>query len=120
MYIENQVCSENYAERLKKLGVRQKSLYYHTHSKFGVLPKQSIDFTGNPTSAFTCAELVQMNENIHGISFSERKKQFYSGDAIDNDVLYYKTFADALASKLLSSLRLKYIEIEVVNNRLSD
>ena len=118
MIIEKQVCNENYAERLKELGVVQKSLFYHTHSKFGVLAKQSIDFTGNPTSAFSCAELVQMNGNVYGIYFSNRENKFYSGSAVDNDVFYYETFSDALAAKLINAIKKEWVTIEEVNARL--
>ena len=118
MYIEKQVCNENLAERLKELGVLQKSLFYHTHSKFGVLPKQSIDFKGKPTSAFTCAELVQMNENVFGIDFSDREKKFYSGCAVDNDVRYFETFSDALAAKLIKAIKNEWITIDEINARL--
>lgn len=118
MYIEKQVCNEDYSERLYELGVEQKSLYYHTHSKFGILPKQSIDFTGRPMSAFTCAELVQMNENTHGIEFSNKARLFYSGNSVDDDVFYYKSFADALAGKLLNSLKKGWVSVDTVNARL--
>ncbi len=119
MFVEKQCCNENYAERLKELGVCQKSLFYHTHSShWGVMPKQSIDFTGSPTSAFTCAELVQMNENIFGIEFSDKNKKFYTGCAVDHDIFYYDTFADALAAKLINAIRNEWITIEEVNARL--
>ena len=39
MHIDKQCCSIKYAERLKELGVLQDSLFYHTHSDFGILPK---------------------------------------------------------------------------------
>lgn len=119
MYLEKQCCNINYSERLKELGVTQKSLFYHTHSeKWGIMPKQSIDFTGNPTSAFTCAELVQMNENVYGISFSDREKKFYSGSAVDKDIFYYETFSDALASKLINAIKEEWVTVEEVNARL--
>jgi hypothetical protein len=119
MYLEKQCCNSYYAEQLKGLGVAQKSLFYHTHSeKWGIMPKRSIDFTGDPTSAFTCAELVQMNENVYGISFSDREKKFYSGSAVDNDVFYYDTFSDALAAKLINAIKKEWITIDEVNARL--
>ena len=118
MNIEKQCCSLYFAERLKKLGVLQESLFYHTHSKkWGIMPKQSIDFSGSPTSAFTCAELVQMNLNIHGIHFSEKEKKFYRGDAI-NGVSIYNSFSDALAEKLINAISMEWVTLEEVNNRL--
>jgi len=118
MNIEKQCCNINYAKRLKELGVSQKSLFYHTHSKFGILPRHSVDFTGSPTSAFTVAELVQMNENVYGIQFSDYNKKFYSGSAIDNDVFHYETYADALAAKLIQAIKLDWVTVEEVNKRL--
>lgn len=120
MYLEKQCCNKSSAEVLKALGVIQQSLFYHTDEKWGIMPKKSIDFTGNPTSAFTCAELVQMNENIYGIDFSDKEKKFYSGNAVDNNVVYYETFSDALAAKLINAIKNEWITIEEVNARLVD
>ena len=120
MNIEKQCCNINYAERLKELGIIQKSLFYHTHSQFGILPKQSIDFNGRPTSAFTCAELVQMNENVSGIDFSDTQKKFYSDSIQDGDLFYYDSYSDALAGKLIDALKKKWITYSEVNARLLD
>lgn len=60
MDIEYQVCTESQADELKDLGVAQESVFYHTHSKWGVMPRQSIDFSGDPSSAFTVSELLNM------------------------------------------------------------
>lgn len=57
MKLEDQVITEKQADRLKELGIAQEALFYHTHSKWGVMPKKSIDFTGAPSAAFTVAEL---------------------------------------------------------------
>ena len=57
--LPNRYISESNAYKLKDLGFPQHSLYYHTHSKFGILNRMSIDFTGNPPSAFDLYELFQ-------------------------------------------------------------
>lgn len=58
MNLEDQVCTLQQSEILYKLGVAGESLFYHTNSKFGILPKKSIDFSnGYVPNAFTVAEL---------------------------------------------------------------
>lgn len=58
MKLEDQVITEKQADLLKGLGIIQEALYYHTHSeKWGVMPRKSIDFKGDPSAAFTVAEL---------------------------------------------------------------
>jgi len=118
MKLEKQCCNLEYADKLKELGVEQKSLFYHTHSKWGVMPKKSIDFTGNPTSAYTCAELVQMCGNTYAIEFDEKHQRFYSGSAVNNDVVCYETFSDALAAKLIKAIENDWISVDRVNKRL--
>lgn len=118
MLIEKQCCNIDYSERLKELGVNQKSLYYHTYSKYGILPKQSIDFKGNPTSAFTCAELVQLNEDIGDIHFSHKNRKFFSGSGISNTLVYYETFSDALAARLLDFIKNEWVTVDELNARM--
>lgn len=124
MQLEKQVCTLEQAKKLKELGVKQESLFYHTSSeKWGVLPKTSIDFTGDPWSAFTAAELVQMNQNCYNIEYSEKNKnQYYSQTSIADDFsqvfTYYDTFAEACAAKLINSLEKGRISMDEVNNRL--
>ena len=117
MDIQKQVCNQKLSERLKELGVMQESLFYYTDEKWGIMPKKSIDFSGSPTSAFTCAELVQMNENIFGIDFSDRHKKFYTL-CLNNEVRYFETFADSLAAKLIQAIKNGWITIDIVNVRL--
>lgn len=119
MKLENQVCSIGQAEKLKKLGVKQiHSLFYWTHSeKWGIMPKSSIDFSGNPTAMFTAAELVQMNGNCYGIEYSDRDNQFYRQS--DNNIfVHYDTFSQACADKLINAIEREWITIDEVNNRL--
>lgn len=60
MKLEDQVCTPDQGEKLKELGIKQESLYYWTHSKWGIIPYASVDFSGDPTSVFTVAELGLM------------------------------------------------------------
>ncbi len=115
MEINKQVCSRSFSESLARFGIIQESLYYHS---YGVIPKELADTGDDYLSAFTCAELVQMNEDIKGIEFSDTKKKFFAINPIDNDVVYYHTFADALAYKLVESLEDGILTAEIVNKRL--
>ena len=47
------------ADKMNELEFPQNSLFYHTHSKFGLLNRMSIDFTGNASSAYDLFELMQ-------------------------------------------------------------
>ena len=57
MKIESQVCLPEQGKRLKALGIIQESLFYWAGDKWGIMPKSSIDFSGDPTSVFTVGEL---------------------------------------------------------------
>lgn len=65
MKIEDQCCTPAQGEKLKDLGIKQESLFYWTHSKWGIMPKSSIDFSGDPTSVFTVAELGVLLPDIY-------------------------------------------------------
>jgi hypothetical protein len=120
MYLDDQVCSIEYAEKLKELGVKQESLFYYTHSDWGIMPKSSIDFkNGDPTSAFTAGELVQMSEGISGIEYSYIKKKYYTGNSLLHNVKYHKTFSDAVAYRLILAIKESFFTIERVNKNLS-
>lgn len=72
MKLENQVCSLELSKKLKELGVRQDSLYYHECPKWdeeqkasqlvGILRKPPEEKEGEPNyySAFTVAELGEL------------------------------------------------------------
>lgn len=126
MNLEKQVCTFEQAKKLKELGVKQESLFYHTHSeKWGVLPKKGCDFTGDPLSAFSVAELVQMNQNCFNIEYSESEKnRYYSQTSMDEDYskrfTYYATFAEACAAKLITALEREWVSVDEVNARLID
>lgn len=76
--LKNRLVNFENSEKLKDLGFPQNSLFYHTHSKFGLLYRMSIDFSGNPISAFDLFEIMQfipigsyLMERFHG-RFSSR------------------------------------------------
>lgn len=120
MKLENQVCSIEQAEKLKELGVKQESLFYWTHSeKWGIMPKKSIDFSGNPTSVFTASELIQMNISFGGIEYSDKNHKFYMQTSFEpKEFTYYDTFSQALAYRLISAIENGWTTIEEVNERL--
>lgn len=120
MKLENQVCSVEQAEKLKKLGVKQESLFYWTHSeKWGIMPKKSIDFSGNPTSMFTASELVLMIGFCYGIEYSDKKQQFYmETNSSPREFTYYDTFSQACAYKLINAIEKEWIPIDKINKRL--
>lgn len=57
--LENRFVDEEKADIMNNVGFPQNSLFYHTHSKFGILNRMSIDFSGRPSSAFDLFELMQ-------------------------------------------------------------
>lgn len=128
---QDQVCTLEQATRLKELGVEQESLLYHTE-KFGVLPMSSIDFTGDPISAFTVGELGVMLPSISS-EFSNKvecwknRKGGYvwavyedgfikSGFAVQEE----PTEAQARAAMLIFLLESNHITPTEVNNRLKN
>lgn len=136
MKLQDQVCTEAQADRLKELGVIQESLFYHTHSDWGVMPRKSIDFSGDPSSAFTVSELGAMLPDYYpswrfkvNESSDERKwiatvicgpkpsgiDDIHTANEFDR---YAKTQAEALATLLIALLDIKYITPEEVNARL--
>jgi hypothetical protein len=132
MQIENQVCTLEQGEMLKEFGVKQESLFYHTHSKWGVMYITSIDFSGNPTSAYTVAELGEMLPDL----IEQESKQYelvcikedecwlcrYVRNNDMLDCFHYaagKTEAEARANMLEYLIESKLITIEEINNRLT-
>lgn len=137
MKLIDQVCTERQADRLKELGIAQESLLYHTHSdKWGVMPRTSIDFSGDPSSAFTVAELSVMLPDYYPswrfkVSESSEQRKWiatvicspkppgiddiHTAHEFDR---YAKTQAEALATLLIALLDIKYITPEEVNARL--
>jgi hypothetical protein len=124
MDLEKQVCTLEQAIKLKELGVKQISLFYHTdNEKWNIMPRKSIDFSGEPYSAYTVAELIQMVENLHNVDYSESNKKYYSQTTVSGSTnlsrfTYYSSFAEACADKLIRSIENQYITVDEVNVRL--
>lgn len=136
MKLENQVCSYEQAKTLKKLGVIQDSLFYHTNSdKWGVMPRKSIDFTGNPHSAFTVAELGIMlptyypswrfkkDNVVKYITTVITKDEVKNGKTITTEPKfdrYENTEAQSRAQMLIDLLENGVINVEDINSRLTE
>lgn len=130
MKLENQVCNEYRADRLKELGIVQEALFYHTHSeKWGVMPKKSIDFSGHPSAAFTVAELGIMlpdDLSVPGINYSFYHRHNWKGESVGYTAFgqdpieqgWYHTEAEARAAMLIYLLENNIITASEVNARL--
>lgn len=135
MEIAKQACSYTQAIELHDLGVKQKSLWYHTNSKeWGILIKSSIDFSGNPHSAFTCAELGEMlpkrigeetilvmNNKEDEFSFSYIKYHYIVPRTMRLDEIRGNKFryeAEAKADLLIKLIKEGYIKVEGVNKHI--
>lgn len=127
MKLEDQVCSIEQAVKLKELGVAQESLFYYTHSeKWGIMPRSSIDFKGDPTSTFTAAELILMLDNkvgnIDRVYVCEG--DYYAISSVvsikDNKSVhkFFDTFSQALANKLIMSIEHGWLTVADANKRL--
>ncbi len=126
--MESNFCTVDQAERLKELGVKQESLFYWTHSDWGIMPKSSCDFKngGSPTSMFTASEIVSMYPSLGGIDYSEERGQFYrqvkfgsdSGADWGSRFEYYNNFTEALAAKLINAIEQEYISVVKINNTI--
>ena len=130
MKLEKQVCSLEYAKKLKELGVNQDSLYFYT--KVGKSVKSWDEWMeigenvilSELYSAFTVAELGEMlPEKVKTKCFGEKsfiifREKYaeswdiaYSTDTSDDDKLWKQaeTEADARAKMLISLLENKLI-----------
>lgn len=137
MKLHDQCCTEQQGDRLKELGIAQESLFYHTHSDWGVMPRGSIDFSGDPSSAFTVAELSQMlpdyypswrfkvNEKSEDVKWvatvicgpkPQGIDDIHTAHEFDR---FGKTQAEALATLLIALLETNVITADEVNKRLT-
>lgn len=119
-----QCISTEQADRLKVLGIKQESIFYHTHSDWGIMPVESIDFTGNPASAFTVAELgIMLPERFYTIKSIDQYDK-HRGDwicisqMIGESRIYGPTEAIARCAMLIHLLESKLITAEEVNSRI--
>lgn len=117
MKLENQVCSLELAKKLKELGVKKESLFYHLEDTFGDKTYRGIvnEIGNNPKggntyySAFTVAELGEMLPEYYLTMKALGKwhygKQKATAEFIDMDY----TEADARAKLLIYLLENKLI-----------
>lgn len=119
MKLIDQVCTEAQADRLKELGIAMESLFYHTDSDWGVMPRKSIDFSGNPSSAFTVAELgVMLGTEEWSTNFKKQNIFYWDAELFALPFGAYPTEAEARAHLLLHLIEGNYITVEEVNKRL--
>ena len=125
MKIEKQVCSLNQSNKLKELGIKQKSFFYWFYEwvQFGVLvdiehstaPNEKPEFV---TSAFTMSELgAMLNVTIDGVLPEKyNKKEVNAWFAIN--AKYYQTEADLRAGILIYLLETGLLAVSTCNSRL--
>lgn len=137
MKLEDQVCPPEYGEKLKDLGITQKSLFYWTHSDWGTMPAMSIDFKGNPTSQFTAAELGtmlpdQLSTNMHQYELILIKEgvdtwacEYCRANNLcdmhpDIESKGHVTIAAVMAEMLIQLIETKLVSVEECNKRLTE
>lgn len=124
MKLENQVITKEQSQKLYDLGIRGESLFYHTESKFGVMPKSSIDFkNGYVKNAFTISELGQMLPSETGTERTGSEDSEYANWewASESDQIGMGLFAtevEARADMLIHLLENKLVNVEACNIRL--
>lgn len=142
--LEQQVCSLEYARKLKELGVKQESIFCWS-MPLVTRKAPTIYYAGrqhilkdtdyyNYYSAFTSAELLEMlpdydNKNdpkriFFGIEYKEMReemggKYYFISDFVDyptdND-FYSDNSANCLAMGIIHLIENKIIEVETINN----
>lgn len=120
MKLQDQVCTEPQGDRLKELGIDQESLFYHTHSdKWGVLPRSGIDFSGDPSSAFTVAELgIMLPAGYDSMRISDDGWRGYDLNGRDFPPDTFRTEAGCRVAMIIDLLETEVITVEEVNARL--
>ncbi len=111
MELSDQVCSLELAKRLKELGVKQESLFWHTeqlnknHKSIynPIIPVELKDDSHNFYSAFTVAELGEMLPYYnYSIMFSIRFCDIYLGHPTKGSIIFKEsTEANARAKMLI-------------------
>ncbi len=119
--IQHQVCTEAQAKDLKRLGIKQDSLFYWLEGE--VIEKIDTDHSDwYPIySAFTAAELIVLLGNSIPIkSYIEvnGENAFYVLDSL-NQSSEFKHFAHAAAHRLILEIEKNWTSIEIINKRLS-
>ena len=119
MKLHDQCCTEQQGDRLKELGIAQESLFYHTHSDWGVMPRGSIDFSGDPSSAFTVAELgVMLGTEEWSTNYKKQNVFYWDAELFALPFGPYPTEAEARAAILIHLLETNVITADDVNKRL--
>jgi len=117
MKLEDQVCSLELAKRLKELGVKQESLFYHLYGgicyRSECLPLAGIDWC----SAFTVAELgeiLPLNFTSIRKNANDENKIVWMSAGIENIITKMDTYSDKEADA-----RAKMI-IYLIENKLTE
>ena len=125
MKIEKQVCSLNQSNKLKELGIKQKTHFYWFKSwkdefvlvdaEHSSAPK---DKPNETTSAFTMSELgAMLNVTIDGVLPEKyNKKEVNAWFALN--AKYYQTEADLRAGILIYLLETGLLAVSTCNSRL--
>ena len=127
MNLEKQVCTKEQSQKLYNLGIRGESLFYHTQSDWGIMPKKSIDFkNGYVLNAFTTAELGEMLPEYYESHSGPMYENWYCGPVECGDGDFFAmeaTEAQAKATMLINLLETENaIEggVEACNKRLAE
>jgi hypothetical protein len=122
MEIEDQVCSLRLAKKLKELGVKQDSLFYHClnvktfssydiqHHLIAIIPSGEEHY-----SAFTVAELGEMLPDCFESCRRYKNDWSYSTLDKDNDINHHsfgETEADSRARMLIYLVENKLIDLK--------
>lgn len=122
MELEQQVCNSSLAKRLKKLGVKQESLFYYAANSKDIYLSA---YEKDSVSAFTVAELGNILKNINKIknmfvtseylqmTYKNNFKWICSLNETNKDVIFKQadTEADARAKMLIYLLENKLIKL---------
>jgi hypothetical protein len=118
MKLENQVCNLELSKELKKLGIKQESLFYWDMKC--LCPKN--DITGKIIySAFTASELLELLPGYLGCwldvmkvkNFNDKSWKYYIR-YFDSNIIMYPTenVCEALAKMLIYLIKNKILEIK--------
>lgn len=129
MKIEDQVCSLEYAEKIKKLGVPQKSYFYWIHWREGVddISGWGVNHMENDpmtidVSAFTVAELGEMLKGFILPKWSKIEKSWLQdiirqfSCSMPKDWIYSDTEANARAKMLIWLIKNKKVDVKFKHN----
>jgi hypothetical protein len=139
MKIEQQVCTLEQAKRLKELGVKQESLFYHyvTYSQkdgqsMGIFytkadaEKKQHEYRYNwncPTELFSAYTVAELGEILPSSHYSTNNEYLgwrcYNGDNKEIINVYANNEAECRAAAIIHLLEQKIITVEEINKRLA-